>query len=317
VITKKILILEGGYNEEHKVSLKTSLEIQKILKKINIKFVTLKVNPVNFEKQIYRYRNFICLNALHGTFGEDGQIQKILKEKKIKYTHSGVRSSKICFDKFLSKQIISQYNIFTPKCKVINKYELNYELLLRFKKKYNRFVIKPINSGSSFGIEIVKNLNDLNNLLLKLNKFKKKLKNHKLVMIEEFIEGKELTVSTIKLTNQINALAVTEIKTKNKFFDYQSKYSKGYSKHILPANVNNKIYNKCLKISIKCHKLLGCKSIARTDFIYNSNNNRIYFLETNTQPGLTSVSLLPEQARYRNISFTTIIKCILKNLNGR
>ncbi len=121
--------------------------------------------------------------------------------------------------------------------------------------------------------------------------------------------------SLIKLHKKIEALAVTEIKSNNSFFDYQAKYSKGYSEHILPAKINKKNYYKCLNLSIKCHKLFKCKSIARTDFIYNQKNNKIYFLETNTQPGLTSVSLVPEQAKYKNISFEDIILGILKNYN--
>ena len=138
---------------------------------------------------------------------------------------------------------------------------------------------------------------------------------HDEVMVEEYILGKELTVSTIKFAKKTHALAITEIKCKNKFFDYQAKYSKGYSKHILPAKIDKKKYNECMNLAVRLHNLLKCNSIARSDFILNNVNNKIYFLETNTQPGLTSVSLFPEQAEYKNISFKDIVTGILKKTN--
>ncbi len=310
---KKILILEGGYNEEHDVSLKTSTEIQKVLRQNKIKYAKLRVNPKNFENKILKYKNFVCFNALHGPYGEDGQIQKILNKYKIKYTHSGSRSSKICFDKFKSKQIILDNKILTPKSIIIKISDLDMNKVLEIKKKFNKFIIKPNNSGSSFGIQIVKSKKELKNFLKNINIFKMKLSNHKKFIVEEFIEGQELTVSTINFSNKIEALGVTEIKHDKSFFDYKSKYSKGLARHILPAKINNKNYKKCLNLAIKAHFLLGCKSIARTDFILNKKNNKIYFLETNSQPGLTSLSLLPEQAKYKKISFSKIILSIIQN----
>ncbi len=315
MIKKKILILEGGYNEEHKVSLKSSLEVQKSLKKANIKFKVLKVNPINFEKKILMFSKFVCFNALHGPFGEDGKIQQILKKNKIKFTHSGIKSSKICFDKIKAKEIIIQNNILTPKFSVIKIKNLNKDELIKINNIYKQFVIKPNKSGSSFGIRIIKSKKDFNDLINSIESFKNKLHQHKEILIEEYISGKELTVSTIKFKRRIEALAVTEIKPKNIYFDYQAKYTKGYSKHIVPANLSKKIYSKCLKLAVQVHSSLNCKSIARTDFIYDTKKNKIYFLETNTQPGLTSASLLPEQARHKNISFKNIILEILKNIN--
>ena len=312
---KKILILEGGNNEEHEVSLKTSNEIQKILKKKKIYFEKLIVNPNNFENKISKYKNYICLNALHGPFGEDGKVQKILKNNNILFTHSDYRSSKLCFNKVATKELILKNKLLTPRFSVIKKKELNAKNLTIFKKKFNKFVIKPNKSGSSFGVKIIKNKKDFKKFLKEINFFIHQLPLHNDILIEEYISGKELTVSTIKLSKKIEPLAVTEIQSKNKFFDYQAKYSKGYSKHILPAKISKKNYYKCLQLAKKSHYLLGCNSIARTDFILNTKNNKIFFLETNTQPGLTSVSLLPEQAKFRNISFEMIILEILKQLN--
>tara|TARA_B100000900_G_scaffold9783_1_gene8016 strand:+ start:542 stop:1492 length:951 start_codon:yes stop_codon:yes gene_type:complete len=315
VSNKKILILEGGANEEHDVSIVTSREIQKILNQNKLKFKTLKVNPKNFCKKIINFKNFICINALHGPFGEDGQIQKILKKNKIPFSHSNIKSSNLCFNKSEAKKQIIKNKLMTPKYYLLNINDLNEKKLITIKRKLKKFVIKPNRSGSSFGIKIIKNKNEFDIFLANLQQFKKKLTNHKEVLIEEYVFGRELTVSTIKLDKKIHALAVTEIKSKNNFFDYKAKYSKGYARHILPAKLNRKNYDKCLKFAMQAHKMLGCNSIARTDFIFDSKKNKIFFLETNTQPGLTPISLLPEQANYKGLSFSEIIFILIKNLN--
>ena len=312
---KKILILEGGNNEEHDVSLVTSREIQKILNQNKLKFKTLRVNPKNFHKKIINYKNFVCINALHGPFGEDGQTQKILKKNKIPFSHSNIKSSNLCFNKSASKKEIIKNKLMSPKYYLLNINDLNEKKLFIIKSKLKKFVIKPNRSGSSFGIKIIKNQKEFDNLISNLEEFKKELNNHKEILIEEYISGKELTVSTIKLDKKIHALTVTEIKSKNNFFDYKAKYSKGYAKHILPAKLNKINYAKCLKFATKAHKLLGCNSLARTDFIFDTKKNKIFFLETNTQPGLTPISLLPEQANYKSLSFSEIIFILIKNLN--
>ena len=312
---KKILILEGGNNEEHDVSLVTSREIQKILNQNKLKFKILRVNPKNFHKKIINYKNFVCINALHGPFGEDGQIQKILKKNKIPFSHSNIKSSNLCFNKSASKKEIIKNKLMSPKFYLLNINDLNEKKLITIKSKLKKFVIKPNRSGSSFGIKIIKNQKEFDNLISNIEEFKKELNNHKEILIEEYISGKELTVSTIKLDKKIHALAVTEIKSKNNFFDYKAKYSKGYAKHILPAKLNKINYAKCLNFATKAHKLLGCNSLARTDFIFDTKKNKIFFLETNTQPGLTPISLLPEQANYKGLSFSEIIFILIKNLN--
>ena len=312
---KKILILEGGNNEEHDVSLVTSREIQKILNQNKLKFKILRVNPKNFHKKIINYKNFFCINALHGPFGEDGQTQKILKKNKIPFSHSNIKSSNLCFNKSASKREIIKNKLMSPKFYLLNINDFNEKKLITIKSKLKKFVIKPNRSGSSFGIKIIKNQKEFDNLISNIEEFKKELNNHKEILIEEYISGKELTVSTIKLDKKIHALAVTEIKSKNNFFDYKAKYSKGYAKHILPAKLNKINYAKCLKFATKAHKLLGCNSLARTDFIFDTKKNKIFFLETNTQPGLTPISLLPEQANYKGLPFSEIIFILIKNLN--
>ena len=160
----KILVLEGGFNEEHKVSLTTAKEVKKVLKKNNINYRSLIVHPQTFEKVINEYSNtLICFNALHGTFGEDGKIQKILKKKKFKFTHSGIYASKNCFNKIKSKNLLTKYKIPTPVFSEISPNLLNASYLNKYKKKFDKFIIKPNESGSSFGVKIVKTKNDFDN----------------------------------------------------------------------------------------------------------------------------------------------------------
>ena len=248
----EILILEGGFNEEHKVSLTTAKEVKKVLKKNNINYRSLVVHPQTFEKVINRYSNkLICFNALHGTFGEDGKIQKILKKKKYKFTHSGIYASKNCFNKIKSKNLLIKYKIPTPIFSEIIPNLLNERYLNKYKKKFDKFIIKPNESGSSFGVKIIKTKNDLDNLIKNLQNYKKKLKYHNSLIIEKFIDGKELTVSVLDIYNKIQSLEVTEILSKNKFFDYKAKYSKGFAKHILPAKIPLNIYKTMSTFCIK------------------------------------------------------------------
>ena len=312
----EILILEGGFNEEHEVSLTTAKQVKKVFKKNKINYRSLIVNPRTFENIIDKYSNkLICFNALHGTFGEDGKIQKILKKKKFKFTHSGIYASKNCFNKINSKKMLTKYKIPTPIFFEIKPNLLNESYLNKYKKKFDKFIIKPNESGSSFGIRIIKTKNDLDNLIKNLKNYKKELKYHNSLIIEKYIKGKELTVSVLEIYNKLQSLEVTEILSKNKFFDYKAKYSKGFAKHILPANIPSNIYKRCLRIALRAHKILKCNIISRTDFIYDKKSNKIFYLETNSQPGLTAISLVPEQAKFKNITFEEIILQLIKKIN--
>ena len=310
---KKILLLEGGINEEHEISLSTAKEVKKIIHELNYNLQSLTVNPKNFINEIKKYDADICFNALHGTFGEDGKVQKILLENKIKFTHSGVRASRIAFNKHLTKKAIEKTGIFFPKSFLFNKSRLSEKMFKSFYEKNGSFVLKPVSSGSSYGVQVIKSLNDIK--LLFNEEFEKKnlYKNHDLLIVEPYIEGKELTVSVIEKNGISKPIEVTEIISKKLFFDYEAKYSKGISKHILPAIIPRKIYQQCLNNAKIVHDTLGCRGISRSDFIYDEKNNKLFFLEINTQPGLTSVSLVPEQLIYNNIDLTTLIINLLNS----
>ena len=310
----KILILQGGFNEEHNVSLNTSQEIAKAFKKLKINFKTLTVNPITFEDGILKYSNdYICFNALHGTFGEDGKIQKILKKNKFKVTHSNQSSSSNCFNKIKSKEIISKQNILTPKYDVIKIKDIDEKYLRNIKIKFGNFILKPASSGSSNGLVIIKSNRDLLSFYIKLKKYKNSFKKNEIFLIEEYISGKELTVSVIKNELNYKPLEVTEIVSLNKTYDYQAKYTKGFSRHFIPARITKKNRKKCLDLSYKIHKIFKCNTLSRVDFILSNKENKIYFLEINSQPGMTKMSLLPEQAMYKKITFESIVKELINN----
>lgn len=309
----KVIVLEGGFNEEHLVSMKTSREVKKSLSNLNIEFISLTVNPVTFEEDIKKFKkNFICFNALHGTFGEDGEIQKILDKNGFKYTHSNSKSSYMGFNKEVTKNKLKELKILTPKYLILNYHEIDIDTLLLIFKKLGPFIMKPVSSGSSFGIKIFKNKKSIvtfsENLINNIQIYK----NHNKLIFEEFIEGRELTVAVIEEKGISTPLEVTEIISQNEFFDYDSKYTPGYSKHILPAQIPKQVYEKCKLYSKMLHDKIKCKSISRSDFIYS--NDRIYFIEINTQPGLTPISLVPEQLKYQNMSFDMMILAIIKSI---
>tara|TARA_Y100001970_G_scaffold236614_1_gene296507 strand:- start:11214 stop:12155 length:942 start_codon:yes stop_codon:yes gene_type:complete len=310
----KVLILQGGYNEEHKVSLNTAKQIGRALKKLKIDFKNFIVNPNTFEKDILKYSNkFICFNALHGPFGEDGAIQKILKKNKFRFTHSNQISSKNCFDKVKSKKIVNKFKIKTPIFEIVNCNAINSSFLLSIKKKYSKFVLKPVSSGSSYGLKIIKSKKDLNIFLNELSVYKKNFNPKEKFLIEKFIHGIELTVSVLEKNSKPKSLAVTEIVSFNSTYDYQAKYSKGYSKHFIPARISEKHYKKCLNLALKIHKIFKCNTLSRIDFIFDKKQEQIYFLEINSQPGMTKLSLLPEQAYFQHIDFENIILNLINN----
>ena len=299
-MTKKILIISGGISKERIISLDTGKQVAKELKKNNY---IVKIAEPNF--QIYNviksFKPNIIFNALHGQFGEDGYIQSILETTKIPYTHSGVISSAIAMNKELSKKIFIKNNILTPKhiMYYFNKSKTNLIKLIHKKLKFP-VVIKPINEGSSVNVFICNKSNIFSKIKL--------LKNYKKIIIEEFIPGREIQVAIMGKKK----LGAIELKPKRKFYDYDAKYKKSAkTKHIIPINIKNIYLKKVLDISLKAHKLIGCRGITRSDFKFFKN--KFYLLEINTQPGMTKLSLVPEIAAHNGISFYDLIKWMLRD----
>ncbi|MDC3149593.1 D-alanine--D-alanine ligase [Alphaproteobacteria bacterium] len=286
----KILVVAGGWSDEREVSLMSGRNVFSTLKrdKFNVIFLDIKKNNID---QILIFKPDIIFNSLHGEFGEDGGINSYAKKNNILITHSGAISSALCFNKRLLKHFLKkELNILSPK-EIVNKNKIKLPV-----------ISKPNWGGSSNGIKFLNNMKELT----------KKINNHQ-NLIEEIIYGKELTVTVIENNNKIISLGVTEIEFENKHYDYIAKYTKNKSFHFLPARIPKLQYDFLMKISKKIFRVCGCKGIARLDFIMSQKNGKIYFLEMNTHPGLTKLSLAPEQANYLSLSYLNLLKKILRS----
>jgi len=299
-LKKKILIISGGISKERAISLDTGKQVSKELKKNNY---SVKISEPGFKltKIISSFKPHIIFNALHGQFGEDGYIQTILESENIPYTHSGVIPSAIAMDKILSKKIFIKNKILTPKF-LLYKFDKTKKDLIKLVEKKLKFpvVVKPINEGSSVNVFIC----NKKNIFAKL----KSLESYKRLIIEEFIPGREIQAAIIGKKK----LGAIELIPKRKFYDYQAKYNpNAKTKHIIPVNLSQKKYNDLMNISLKVHNLIGCRGVTRSDFKYFKK--KFYLLEINTQPGLTELSLVPEIAKYKNISFYNLIRWIIND----
>ena len=298
---KKILILAGGFSREREISLRTAKAVNREIKK---KYITKICEPDgNLVKNLRKYKPNIVFNALHGRYGEDGYVQAVLESEKIKYTHSGVLSSSIAIDKEISKKIFIKNKILTPKYfkfKFKNKINKN-EIINKVKKKIGfPVVIKPFNEGSSVEVYICEKESFYKNLL--------KLAPYKEIMIEKYIPGREIQVAILGKKK----LGAIELKPKRKFYDYKAKYnSQSKSEHIIPVKINKNDMDKLMNLAFKAHVAIGCRGATRSDFKFY--NNKFYLLEINTQPGMTSLSLVPEIAKYNQISFINLIDWMIKD----
>ena len=301
---KKVLILSGGISKERLISLDTGLQVAKELK-INGYKVKISEPNSDLEKNIKNFKPGVIFNALHGQFGEDGYIQSILDRYHIPYTHSGVIASAIAMDKEISKKIFIKNKLNTPKFFTYSFDIKNIDLLKKINNKLKfPVVVKPLNEGSSVNVYICNKKNIIRTLNL--------IKQYKKIMIEEFIGGREIQVA-IMGNKKLGAI---ELKPKRKFYDYEAKYnSSAKTKHIIPVNLPKKKLNEVLNISLKAHKLIGCTGVTRSDFKFK--NGKFYLLEINTQPGMTKLSLVPEIAAFKGISFIKLIEWILKDASKK
>ena len=301
---KKILILSGGISKERLISLDTGLQVATELKKNGYK-VKITEPDNNLQKSIKIFKPNIIFNALHGQFGEDGYIQSILERFQIPYTHSGVLASSIAMDKEISKNIFIKNKIKTPKFFTYS-YDLTSSNLIKKINKKLKFpvVVKPLNEGSSVNVYIC-NMKNINKIINSLVSYKK-------ILIEQFIPGREIQVAIMG----VKKLGVIELKPKRRFYDYKAKYDKAAkTQHIIPVNLPKNKLDKVMDIALRAHKLIGCRGVTRSDFKYFKGN--FYLLEINTQPGMTKLSLVPEIAAYRGVTFLKLIEWILKDASKK
>ena len=245
----------------------------------------------------------VIFNALHGRDGEDGVAQSYFEYLKIPYTHSGVVSSFTAMNKIYSKKIFIQNKIKTPKFIQLTRHNFKMNTIkkmLNYKKILFPIVLKPINEGSSLGVEVCKNIKKMKKSLNIL------FKKYDKLILEEYIGGQEIQVAVI---NKV-PLGAIELIPKRLFYDYKAKYTKkAKTEHVMPAKLSVKKYKKVLKIAKKAHLALNCRGVTRSDFKFYKNN--FYLLEINTQPGMTGLSLVPEIAKFKGISFENLVEKIL------
>jgi D-alanine-D-alanine ligase len=330
----KIGVLMGGPSSEHDISMLTGRNVIDNLDRK--KYEPFGIRITKDREWFIRGRKMseakalaecdLVFNALHGSFGEDGQAQSIMEYHGARYTGSGVCGSALAMDKLRSRDIFKLAGLAVPKTLKIRKGE-NYQAVLNlFCSKIVGYpvVIKPCSSGSSVGVQIVKSQKELDKVV------KASLKSHGKILIEEFIEGREVTCGVLENFGgqTVSALPVTEIipKKNNKFFNYDAKYKNGHSEEITPAFLSEELTKKIQDIAIQAHQVLGCKAYSRTDMIIRNvkqnqlefgNNpkdyDNIYVLETNTLPGLTPASLFPKAAQAVGLTLSQLLDKIIES----
>ena len=299
---KNVLVVLGGTSGEREVSLESGRACIEALKKK--KYIVSKFDP-KFKNLnlIDKRKTDVIFNALHGKDGEDGIAQSYFEYLGIPYTHSGVVSSYNAMNKIISKKIFLKNKIRTPKYFTVSKNEYTKNIVQKLlnKKKFSfPFIIKPNNEGSSLGVKII---DDQKSLKKKVNKL---FKYYDQLIFEEYIGGQEIQVAVINN----NSLGAIELIPKRSFYDYKAKYTKSAkTKHIMPARLTKSKYFEVLQLAKRAHKALQCKGVTRSDFKFFKN--KFYLLEINTQPGMTDLSLVPEIANYKGISFSDLVEKIL------
>ncbi|KAB2978305.1 MULTISPECIES: D-alanine--D-alanine ligase [unclassified Wolbachia] len=294
-----IAILSGGFSCEREISLMSGKAVKKALDSLSYNAIEIDVDS-NIAEKLRKINSGLAFIALHGPYGEDGCIQGLLEILGIKYTHSGVMASAVAINKVMSKHIFRSLNIDTPKGYVISREDV---LKNNIKIDYP-YVLKPINEGSSIGVYIIFSHEDYLELKDNSSTIMEKM------IVEEYIPGIEL--HTAVLLDE--AIGTIEVRPKNKFYDYEAKYTDGFAEHIFPAEIPNNIYKMTLEHALKVHQFLGCKTISRSDFRYNPQNNTLKMLEINTHPGFTELSLVPEIAKLaKGIDFNELVKIIIED----
>ncbi len=289
---KKILVVYGGPSSESEVSKNTANGIFKAIQTLCYKVDKLEFS-YNFPTDIQNIKPDIVYNAMHGAYGEDGALQGLLECLRIPYTHSGVRASAIAMDKVLTKDVLINHGVTLAKGRVLSTADV---LAGKYKKPC---VIKPIADGSSVGVIILRENDELDtNLLI----------NDKGFLVEDFIEGRELSVAVLNG----KALGAVEIRPKSGVYDYKSKYTSGASEYLIPAPVPEHITQQALRFAEIAHNILGCKGVTRSDMIYSEKEDKVYFLEINTHPGMTATSLVPKIAAAKGISYEDVVEQVIQ-----
>ena len=302
----RVAVLYGGISAEREVSLSTGAQVIAALREAGFEVTPVLVGAdLGAVIAALEPRPHAVFNALHGRFGEDGAIQGVLDWMGIPYTHSGVRASALAMDKEAAKAVFAAAGLPVARGRVVDVAELEAADPIPLP-----YVVKPLNEGSSVGVHILRDGDNRRAELARRWRF------GPTAMVEEFVPGRELTVAVMG----DRALAVTEIEAGGGFYDYDSKYVDGGSRHTVPAAVHPDTYARALDVALAAHKALGCRGASRADLRYDDTAGepgRLVLLEVNTQPGLTPTSLLPEQAAHLGIGFPQLCAWMVENAQCR
>lgn len=300
-----VVVLMGGWANERPVSLMSGEGVARALKARGHQ-VTLIDMDRQVAARIAAAAPDVVFNALHGVPGEDGTVQGMLDLMGVPYTHSGLATSVIAIDKQLTKQALLPHGVPMPGGRVVRSAELFERDPLR-----RPYVLKPVNEGSSVGVAIVTDTSDYGQPIRRdavgpWQEFDE-------LLAEPYIPGREMTVAVLDEDNGPRALAVTELKPRSGFYDFDAKYTDGMTEHVCPADVPDRIRDLCLQHALTAHRVLGCRGTSRTDFRWDESGGEdgLFVLETNTQPGMTPLSLVPEQARHCGMSYEDLVEAII------
>ena len=297
-----IAVLMGGWSAEREVSLVTGANVADALESLGHRVTRIDMGR-DVAARLTEAAPDVVFNALHGTPGEDGSVQGMLDLMGLKYTHSGLATSVIAIDKQLTKLLLVPQGIPMPGGRIVKTATL-YEA----DPLPRPYVLKPVNEGSSVGVAIVTDDGNYGNPIAPdavgpWQEFEE-------LLAEPFIRGRELTTAVLGE----EALGVTELKPKSGFYDYDAKYTDGMTEHVYPADIPDEIAAACMQIARDAHRLLGCKGCSRADFRWDDTlgADGLFLLEVNTQPGMTPLSLAPEQARHRGMSYAEFVQRIVE-----
>jgi D-alanine-D-alanine ligase len=312
---RSVTVLMGGLSSERAVSLSSGEGVASALREAG--YLVRTIDPTEdlgaLVGELERSRPDVVFNALHGRFGEDGSIQGVLDWMGLPYTHSGVRASAVAMDKDAARAVFAAAGLPIARGGPIE--------IARFAEADPLpcpYVIKPLNEGSSVGVDIVRAGSNRRGEIVSAWRY------GPVALVEEFIPGREITVGVMGGNEgDIGALTVTDITPNpaqaHEFYDYEAKYSAGGSSHVLPAEIHADAFAEAMRLALAAHRALGCRGASRTDFRYDdtlhgrSKPGRLVLLEVNTQPGLTPTSLLPEQAAFRGIGFAALCAWMVEN----
>ncbi|KQO80305.1 D-alanine--D-alanine ligase [Rhizobium sp. Leaf262] len=300
---KHVAVLMGGFSSERPVSLSSGEACASALEGEGYKVTRVDVDR-NIAATLTALRPDVVFNALHGPYGEDGTIQGVLEYLEIPYTHSGVLASSLAMNKSQAKKVAAAAGIPVAVEKILNRFEIGNEHPLA-----PPYVVKPVSEGSSFGVVMVKEDQSHPPQILGSSEWR----YGDTVMVERYIHGREFTCGVMNG----EAMDVTEvIPMGHAFYDYDAKYVKGGSKHVIPAEISPKIYQKIQSLAVMAHQVIGCRGVSRSDFRYDdrfSEEGELIWLEINTQPGMTPTSLVPEMAAYAGRSFGEFVRWMVED----